>query len=192
MPRLDVEEDEVVTFDEDQRCGEAYMTVEDPAGDLYFFPSSLSSPAHFFADAHRPTCVLRVRHGESEFDPDYSLDLSKLGSGSAAVGAVPDGKTGFYFGSADETLWEDREDNGGALWRVWHYDFESEVSEEVSGVPTWGGDLYYVAGEGDFYIPYWTEDDAGQSTTLFHLEAGAAPQELFSFEASWAGFAKLR
>jgi hypothetical protein len=59
---------------------------------------------------HQPTCVLRVRAGESSFDRDYELNLSGLGSGSAANGAIPDGDSGFFFFTVDQALWDNREE----------------------------------------------------------------------------------
>lgn len=189
---LDVERDAVVTSAEDERCGEGYMTVAAPNGDRYFFPSAFSSPQHFFADGRGPSCVLRVLAGQSTFDPDYQLDLSALGSGSAAVGAVPDGVGGFFFGSVDDTLWADRENNGGEFWRIWHYDFATAESRPMDTLPVWAGDPYYVVVDGRVYMPQWRQTDDEQRTTLFEVDGADAPASLFSFEASWAGFGRIR
>jgi hypothetical protein len=189
---LDVERDVVVTSAEDERCGESYMTVAAANGDRYFFPSHFSSAQHFFADEKGPTCVLRVRSGENAFDPSYQLDLSALGTGSAAIGAVPDGVGGFFFATADEELWNLPENNDGVFWKISHYDFATEVAHPVESMPTWSGSPYYVDVGGEFYLPYWRQTPDASVTTLYTLNGADDPAPLFSFEASWTGFGQLR
>jgi hypothetical protein len=189
---LDTETDEVVAIVEDERCGESYATIEAPGGDIYFFPPDWSSAQHYFAEDFRPTCVLRVRPGAITFESDYALDLSQLGSGSAAAGAVPDGETGFYFTAVDEALYDDGRNESGAFWRFWHYDFESELARPLESLPVWSGQGYYVNVGGKAFIPYWRETDDGWKTTLYSVEGGSDPEALFSFDANWYGAAKLR
>ena len=189
---LNVETDTVVSSAEDERCGEGYMTVESPEGDRYFFPSAFSSPQAFFADQRGPTCVLRVRAGESVFDPDYQLDLSALGSGSAAVGGVPDGAGGFFFAAVDDALWNEPENNGGEFWRLWHYDFTTQESRQVESLPVWAGDPYYVNVGGKVFLPRWSDNGGVEQTTLYAVDGAADPTQSFAFDASWTGFGQLR
>lgn len=189
---LDTESDEVVSFDADERGGEAYQSIVAPNGDIYYFSSGAAAAQHFFADDKRPSQVLRLRAGETKLDRDYAMDLSKLGTGSASTGAIPDGANGFFFGSADEQLWEDRENNGEAFYRVWHYDFESEESHEVESMPDWAGTTYYVTVGEKVFIPYWEETDQGYRTTVYTVDGAKDPEPLFSFDASWYGFAQIR
>jgi hypothetical protein len=77
---IDTGTDEVVSIDDDERCGETYASVEAPGGDIYFFPPDWSSTQHYFAEMHQPTCVLRVRAKETTFDKTYELDLSATSS----------------------------------------------------------------------------------------------------------------
>jgi hypothetical protein len=189
---LDVERDEVVTTAEDARCGESYMSWPAANGDRYLFPSHFSSSQHFFADQRGPTCVLRVLEGESSFDPSFQLNLSALGSGGAAIGGVPDGEEGFFFATADEALWNERANNGGAYWKLAHYDFASEVARPVESMPTWSGSPYYVDVGGKFYLPYWRQANGVSLTTVYDLNGAQDPTPLFTFEASWTGFGQLR
>jgi hypothetical protein len=187
---LDTKRDEVVAVAEDERCGEAYMSVKSKAGDYYFFPSGHSGAQHFFADGHDATCVLRVRADANAFDPDFALDLSAAGNGQAAASGVPDGDNGFFFGAADKALFEDRDNNAGAYWKVYHYDFASEKAEPVASMPLWSGTLYAVPVADELYLPYYTQTDDGSTTTLYRVQGGL--EELFSFDASWGGFGRLR
>jgi hypothetical protein len=189
---LDTERDEVVSSAEDERCGEGYMTVAAANGDRYFFPSAFSSPQHFYGEQRGASCVLRVLNGESTFDPDYQLDLSALGSGGAAVGGVPDGAGGFFFAAADDALWNQPENNGGEFWRIWHHDLATAASRALDTLPVWAGDPYYVEVDGQRYMPQWRQTDDEQRTTVYSVSGAADPTALFSFEASWAGFGRLR
>jgi hypothetical protein len=189
---LDTTSDSVVAVDEDERCGETFTNLSAPNGDVYFFPPAWSATAHYFIDMHQPTCVLRVRSGESAFDDDYELNLSALGSGSAAAGAIPDGENGFFFLSVDRELWDDRPSDLAAFWRVWHYDFEREESREVSELPAWVGHAHYVNLGDDIVFVYWEETEDGNRTTFYRVDGADDPERLFSYEASWYSFARLR
>lgn len=189
---IDVETDEVVTIDEDPRCGESYVTVESPDGDIYFFPPDWSSAPHYFVDMHQPTCVARIRRGETTFDDAEPLDLSALGSSSAASGAVPDGRNGFFFTAVDEELWGDGGNSSGAVWRFWHYDFVTEESRLIDFLPPWAGQGYYLNVGDELFIPSWKESSTGYETTLYRVDGSEDPVEVFSFEANWFGAGRLR
>jgi hypothetical protein len=189
---LDTAKDQLVSVIEDERCGEAYMSIAAPSGDLYFFPSSDSSTQHYFVDGKKPTCILRVKAGERTFDPTYALDLSVLGTGSAAIGAIPDGATGFFFATADEALYASRESDGDAYFRFFHYDFTTQAARAVSSLPTWAGSTYYSDVGGKVVVPHWVENGASSRTTLYTMNGAADPTPLFSFDASWYGLARLR
>lgn len=189
---LDTEKDQLVSVIEDERCGEAYMSVSAPGGDLYFFPSADSSTQHFFVEGKKPTCVLRVKAGERTFDPAFSLNLSALGTGSAAVGAVPDGANGFFFASADEGLYARRASNGDAYFRFYHYDFTTQAARAVPSLPAWAGSTYWVDVGGKTVLPYWSESGGTSRTAVYTTNGAADPTPLFSFDASWYGLARLR
>ncbi|WP_437316488.1 hypothetical protein [Sorangium sp. So ce385] len=192
---IDTSSDTVVAFSKDDRCGEAYMSVEAPSGDIYFFASAESSAQHHYGDgARRPSCVARVRAGADTFDPDDEvLDLSALVSGRAAQGAISDGATGFFFAAADEARWEEREQNGWSFWRIWHYDFETKEAREVDSLPWWAGSTYHYEIDGQKYLPFWeaTPDD-GWKTTVFKMSGTDNPAPLFSFAASYRAIARLK
>jgi hypothetical protein len=189
---LDTETNTVVAVSEDERCGETFTNLAAPNGDVYFFPPAWSSTAHYFIEGHQPTCILRVRAGENGFDASYALDLSALGTGSAAAGAIPDGENGFLFASVDPALWEGRSSDLAAFWRMWHYDFETGTSREVSSLPVWTGHAHYVNLAGEFVFVYWEETGTGNRTTFYRADGDSDPTRLFSYEASWYSFARLR
>lgn len=189
---LDTKSDAVVAVDEDERCGETFTNIEAPNGDVYFFPPAWSATAHYFVDQHQPTCVLRVRPGETSFDADYEMNLSALGSGSAAAGAIPDGDGGFFFASVDKALWDARASNLDGFWRLWHYDFDSAASREIGSLPVWTGHAHYVSLGGEIAFVYWEETPTGNRTTFYRVDGAADPARLFSYDASWYSFARIR
>ncbi|MGC4088045.1 MAG: DUF4374 domain-containing protein [Polyangiaceae bacterium] len=189
---LDTESDTLLGVDDDERCGETFTSIAAPNGDTYFFPPAWSSTQHYFVDAHQPTCVLRVKAGETLFDPDYALDLSALGSGSAAAGAIPDGEGGFLFASVDAQAWESRASDLDGFWRLWHYDFNSGESREVAGLPNWVGHAHFVNLRGEVAFVYWEELASGNRTTFYRANGAADPVQLFSYEASWYSFGRIR
>lgn len=189
---LDTEADSVISIDEDERCGESYTTIAAPNGDVYFFPPDWSATPHYFADLHKPTCVIRVAAGATTLDDGPPLDLSALGTGSAAAGAVPDGDDGFFFTSVDEALWDNGNNRAGSYWRVYHYDFGTGMSRQVTSIPVWTGHLYYVNVDGKSYLPYLQDTASGKQTTIYSMNGVGDPAPVFSFGASWYGFARLR
>jgi hypothetical protein len=189
---IDTETDEVKAVDDDERCGETFTNLAAPNGDVYFFPPAWSSTQHYFVDMHQPTCVLRVRPGELAFDPTYQMDLSGLSSGSAATGGIPDGESGFYFAAVDQELWAARTDDLAAFWRIWHYDFATEVSRQVSSLPIWTGHAHYVNLGAENVFVYWEETETGNRTTFYRANGSGDPARLFSYDASWYSFARLR
>lgn len=189
---LDAETNQVLSVDEDERCGATFTNLAAPNGDVYFFPPAWSSTQHYFVDMHQPTCVLRVRPGETTFDRSYQLDLSALGSGSAATGAIPDGAGGFYFAAVDPALWDARLDDQEPFWRLWHYDFATESSRQLTTLPPWEGHAHYVDLRGDIVFVYWEETDTGNRTTFYRANGASDPTRLFSYDASWYSFARIR
>jgi hypothetical protein len=71
----------------DARCGGGWSLFTDEQGDLYALGNAYFGFAHFFDrdPAKQPNdCLLRVRAGTTEFDPDFHIDLNAA-TGSPAV-----------------------------------------------------------------------------------------------------------
>ncbi|MEM9454512.1 MAG: hypothetical protein AAGF11_10060 [Myxococcota bacterium] len=83
--------DESVTYAEDTRCGVIGFDAVDAAGNLYFAThpgQSVSLASGSAGDNPAASCMLRINAGESQFDPDYFVDLATL-SGGVAGGLHP-------------------------------------------------------------------------------------------------------
>jgi hypothetical protein len=189
---LNVDTNEVLSIDEDDRCGETYAAIPTPSGDVFFMPPDWSAVPHFFADMHQPTCVSRIVAGQTAFDGGDVLDVSAMGAGLPSSGGVPDGGSGFYFTSLDPALY-DGTNAADAVWRVWHHDFASNVSRQVESLPAWGGTLYYVNVGGQYFIPHWEVGPSGTDTTMYGVpDDGSDPAPIFTFAGNWYGAARLR
>lgn len=71
----------------DGRCGGGWSLFTDAKGDLYALGNAWFGFAHFFdrEPARQPNdCLLRVKSGTIEFDPDFHLDMNQI-TGSPAV-----------------------------------------------------------------------------------------------------------
>jgi hypothetical protein len=189
---IDTVTDQVLSVDEDERCGEAHTSIESPNGDIYFFPPAWSSTQHYFGEQHQPTCALQLAPDQTSFDASAVLDLSALGAGSAVSSGIPDGQGGFFFTTVDEALWTTRASDVAPFWRLWHHDLTSGASREVTSLPTWAGQAYYVNVGGQLFIVYWEETDTGNRTTLYRVDGPSDPSRVFSFDSSWYGFAQIR
>lgn len=65
----------------DKRCGGSWTLFEDEEGDLYVTGATYFGYGQFYgkqADSQPNDCLLRIRAGETEFDPDYYVDLDEL------------------------------------------------------------------------------------------------------------------
>lgn len=78
--------DEPVTVLRDDRCGGGWSLFTDSAGDLYATGNAWFGFAHFFGEgaaSYPNDCLLRIKKGTLEFDPDYYVDLNKLADSPA-------------------------------------------------------------------------------------------------------------
>ncbi|HTV24772.1 MAG TPA: hypothetical protein VMG12_39035, partial [Polyangiaceae bacterium] len=180
---IDTETDQLIAVDEDERCGEAHTSIEAPNGDIYFFPPAWSSTQHFFVDMHRPTCAVGLGTAQTSFDAAPTLDLSGLGSGSAVSSGIPDGQGGFFFTTVDESLWDARASDVAPFWRMWHHDFASGTSREVTSLPPFAGQAYYVPIGDRTFVVFWEETATGHRTTLYRVDGANDPARVFSFDA---------
>lgn len=189
---IDTSTDQVLSVDEDERCGEAHTSIVGPSGDVYFFPPAWSSTQHFFADPGQPTCALSLAPGQTSFETSAALDLSALGTGSAVSSGIPDGQGGFFFTAVDEALWNVRADDVAPFWKLHHHDLATGQSRAVEGLPVWAGQAYYTSLGDQTFIIYWEETATGNRTTLYRVNGSADPTRVFAFDSSWYGFGRIR
>jgi hypothetical protein len=90
--RLEPDTD-TVTITSDPRCAGMYISMTTDAGDSYWFSDSYNTFARvgFGAERGVPDCALRVRAGQTTFDPDWQLDVTTRVGGAPAVAIVEAG-----------------------------------------------------------------------------------------------------
>jgi hypothetical protein len=104
LVRLDPETDEV-TMTSDPRCTGMLSSMTTSAGDTYWFSDMYNA----FARSQRgpgngvPDCALRLRAGESRFDPDWQLDTGARTGGAPAVAVLQGGDSQMWFRVLDES-----------------------------------------------------------------------------------------
>lgn len=76
--------DDSVSYIEDERCGNIGFHARDSQNNLYLatHPAQTAVIAAGLAgDPIAESCIIRIRSGEAEFDPDYYVDLDELVGG---------------------------------------------------------------------------------------------------------------
>jgi hypothetical protein len=80
-----------VTVTSDERCTSMLSSITTPDGDAYFFSNFENAYVRIATGGDKgvPSCALRVRKGETTFDPDWELDVSERVGGRPADGILP-------------------------------------------------------------------------------------------------------
>jgi hypothetical protein len=59
-------------------------------------------------------------------------------------------------------------------------------------LPEWTGHAHYSRLGDEYVFVYWEETATGNRTTFYHAEGGDEPTRLFSYDASFYSYVKLR
>jgi hypothetical protein len=118
LVHIDPETDKV-TVTSDDRCTGMLVSKTMENGDTYWFSDNYNAYSRIvWGDDHGvPDCALRLRKGESSFDPDWSLEIDERTDGAPAVGVIA---------GADSTMW----------LRVFQKDALSTPPEDIDSVDT--------------------------------------------------------
>jgi hypothetical protein len=191
---LNVDTNQVVSVDEDERCAATYAAIPTPNDDVFFMPPDWSAMPHFYADMHQPTRACVVRAGQTVFDESESgaLDVSAMGGGLPSTGGVPDGGDGSTSPAStgsSTTAATQPTPCGGCGTTI----SRPACRAAHRHLPVWAGTLYYLNVGGENFIPFWEDGSAGTQTTMYRvLNDGGDPTAVFSFEGNWYGAARLR
>src|SRR5690606_38961181 len=125
--------DDSVEYIEDTRCGDIAFNVTDDTGNLYLG----SHPGHAVymaagldGESPPPQCLLRIKQGESRFDPDYFVNLSEL-SGGVVVGLLQGaGNQAYVFQYDGEPITADNWQASlrGDQWAIYGLELGDEAS----------------------------------------------------------------
>lgn len=175
---VDTQTDAVVSNTVDPRATGLRSSAIDANGDRYFGPNDNISGQHYLTPDLAPApMILRMRAGETSFDPDWSRSLTDE-LGTTLWGCCTQGPAGTIFVQAfpeDDPLVATVEENYefGSFPFVW-YEFNSGAPVEpaevdVTGIPYGGA----IPVDGDGYLVIW--DDA--TSTIMRTTAPGGPAE---------------
>lgn len=134
--------------------------ITDENGNIYGYSSA--SYANGFTTQSKPSGILRINNGQTEFDESYFFDVEQaaggkinffeyVGNGRAIANIVID----------DSTLWGSYA-SGNEIHKLVILDLETQTSTDVSGVPLHGGfygSPWHVE-DGKVYMSITTASDA--------------------------------
>jgi hypothetical protein len=196
---IDTDTDTVVKFLEDERCTEFHSSVRTASGDIYFFTSEHSIVTISGGNPEYTSCALRIRAGQSDFDPDFVLNLSELtGRPIACCGAWAGGESAYV-----PVLYEERVmvSDRRELWsksnndyRYWRIALDTGEAREVTSLPFFntGGPSVYEMSDGRVYRPLTIRPEEGpDQSTLLELTAGEEPSMGITLQGSLTLFTRL-
>lgn len=141
--------------------GNATGLLEADNGDLYTFSSS--SLAAGFTKQTRPSGILRIKSGNTEFDPDYFLNIEEATNGGKIVhfSYAGNGKAIARIVTDDSTLWGAFSPDN-PICELVIIDLEAATVTEVSDVPAHGAQYATPAlvENGKVYMSISTPTDA--------------------------------
>jgi hypothetical protein len=107
LMHLDPTTDEV-TLTSDPRCTGMLASLTTPAGDTYWFSDNFNALARrgYGAENGVPDCALRLRAGETRFDPNWQLDTAARTGGAPAIAVLQAGGSKMWMRVLDETAVE--------------------------------------------------------------------------------------
>jgi hypothetical protein len=98
MTILDPKELKVLAHAEDDRCASGGRPVFDEDGTLYVMGDGRTYSIQMFANASGGTapqnCLLRIKPGQTDFDPSYYFTIPSLTGGPEAIGELETGRDG--------------------------------------------------------------------------------------------------
>ncbi|MET0793431.1 MAG: hypothetical protein ABW061_18055 [Polyangiaceae bacterium] len=178
---IDTKKDVVLSSKRDSRCPGIGNSALDKNGDRYFAQDSYAVSVHFLYPEDAPApCMLRIKAGETSFDPDWSRTLDDELGTSIWTGATPGADGSFYVQAIPE--------NNPAVQAA-----EDAYSVNIAEPWTWykltGGDAKPQALDVDYltapplfpdlevgntrYVTVWDQTD----TTLVDLTSASTPQK---------------
>lgn len=161
--------------------------VEDAAGNIY-----VQARGNRDSGGNAPSGVLRIRKGQTEFDPDYFLNLDEaLGGPGYGLWHFPQEGVTFTFRAMDPA---DRWDFGGPSHRLYRLDLAARTSlGAVPGVPlTEGSSTQFMRrfepGRIHFAVAAANED----AVYVYDVASGQASRVFTSSGGQISGLEKLR
>lgn len=133
---FDTANDKLLKVIEDDRCYGPSTMVKADNGDVYV--SSYSFAGRIYQTAgydYRPTCVMRIKAGQDDFDPSYFVSFPDLLGGRECVRWYPvNGRYSYCTTIALADL-KAATSTSNAIGQIWKIDLEQKTAKRVDGLP---------------------------------------------------------
>ena len=133
---FDTDNDRVLKVIEDPRCYGPSTMVQDLNGDIYVSSYSYTGRVYGAAavDAgvvQKPTCILRIRAGQDEFDPDYFVSFPDLLEGRECTRWYPVNARYSYAYAVTRAALRDAANPSNAVGEIWKIDLRTRTAARV-------------------------------------------------------------
>ena len=168
----------------DTRCGAFSTAMTAPNGDVYFGTDTYASAIHRIGgDAAAPDgCLLRMRAGEDEFDPDFFVRVSDLTGGQLGGAVVPADDNALWVRAFDESLFAVSETTSALrilaapAWRWWRVDLGAPTATAVvSPFPPGAGQVKYFGVGGRAFAGNASNDYS--TSDVLDMTSSGAPRD---------------
>lgn len=198
---VDTKTDSVLSFTETDRCAGATELAFDDNGDVYY-GTNVNQPYGRFAHdpkllaENHPGCILRIRAGEQDFDPEYILRLEEVVGDRTSMGLADGAAPGIGYVQVideDKLAWADVKDEdtfwGEAVWDWWKVDLATGEAERDTEIPISAPFMTSYQVDGRRYVARQTGDN---SSRLFELRADGQHLPGLSSVGEIRGIARVR
>jgi hypothetical protein len=179
---IDSEDDELVRFDVDSRCGGISEAIQLDSGDAYLVSSALAGAAFALERLDTPPCALRIPAGADAIDPEELVSLEELTGWRITGEPVPAGGSAIFLRALDPELANIEEGaftydvTAQLAWRWLRWDVDAGEVAEVDELEPAAADGYWFAVDDRVVATRATADYA--ETTLVDLTADGGPAPL--------------
>jgi len=196
---IDTENDSVVSVTEDPRCAGIFHSAAASDGYIYYACGVYPAAAHrIFGDSNAPeSCLLRIRAGDDEFDPDFYVPIASLTGGRPGGELVGRGDDLFLrvFDEAESGLTIDNETTtfdmtSAVAWRWWRLGAGAASAEELTSLS------YSAAGSAPYVMNgrvFTSQANADYSeSTLVEMSAEGGPATRATAVGDFTGLIHVR
>jgi hypothetical protein len=198
---FDTAADRLLKVAEDDRCYGPSTMVRDDNGDLYVSTYSFTGRVYQHPTVpYKPTCVLRIKAGESEFDKDFFVSFPKLLNGRECTRWYPVNARYSYCTTLTlddlkaATGANGRPSTSTAMGEIWKIDIQQMTARKVDGLPATSPliTLGYPDGGVAVFLGVAADKDVSRSDVYRLVPATDEVKKVFQVDGYFRGFWPVR